>query len=104
MKNVMTDTQKYVVYIAGPMTGEPDLGRKKFYDTEQKLREEDGISVINPATLPIDMPPERYMPICLAMVREADAVFVLKNWENSEGTRMEIDYAKKLHKAIVFDD
>lgn len=53
-----------IVYIAGKMTGLPDLGRKAFAEAEKKLAAE-GHTVLNPAWLPTNLPEERYMPICL---------------------------------------
>lgn len=81
-----------VIYISGKMTGLPDLGRGKFFDAEKKLREK-GFAVLNPASLSEDMPRERYMPICLAMVAQADYVLVLDDWVDSIGAALEVAYA-----------
>ncbi len=81
-----------VCYIAGPMRGQPDLGRAAFRRAEEKLRAF-GWKVLNPAILPDDLPQETYMPICLAMVREADCVVLLDGWERSAGAKLEHDFA-----------
>ena len=92
-----------VVYIAGKMKNLPDLGRSQFATAEKKLREK-GFTVLNPAELPVGMPSDRYMPICLAMVQAADTVYALDNWRNSNGARIEIRYARYQGKNIVFQE
>lgn len=89
-----------VVYIAGKMTGLPDLGRPRFQAAAKKLRE-DGFVVLNPAELPDGMPGDSYMPICLAMVGVADAVFLLNGWRDSPGATIERNYAQYQGKLII---
>lgn len=89
-----------VVYIAGKMTGLPDLGRPKFQAAAKKLRD-DGFVVLNPTELPDGMPGDRYMPICLAMVCAADAVYLLSGWRESPGATLERNYALYQGKIII---
>ena len=90
------------IYIAGKMTGLPDLGRERFRAAAERLREE-GYTVLNPAELPDGMPGDRYMPICLAMVNAADAVYALDNWKESPGATIEIRYAQYQGKPIMIE-
>lgn len=86
-----------VVYIAGKMTGLPDKGRQMFAAAQAKL-EGMGMTVLNPACLPDGMPGDRYMPICLSMVEQADELVLLPGWEDSPGARIEkamAEYQKK---------
>ena len=95
---------KLVVYIAGPMRGLPDLGRRNFQAAEDCLKAR-GFSVLNPAVMPEDLPAEAYMPICLAMLREADIVALLPGWENSAGAKIEAAFAKEEHiKAFTIEE
>lgn len=87
------------VYIAGKMAGLPDLGKAKFNDAAKKLRD-DGYVVLNPAELPDGMPSDAYMPICLAMVSVADAVYALDNFAKSRGALIEVNYARYQGKEI----
>lgn len=89
------------VYIAGKMTGLPDLGRQAFNDAEKRLIDA-GYDVINPAILPRFLSREQCIPICLAMIDAADVVFALENWEDSPGARLEVEYAKVRRKIIKY--
>ena len=88
-----------VYYIAGPMTGRPEWGRPEFALAEKTLRDL-GFKVINPGCLPVDLPGEVYMPICLAMLQQADAVVMLPGWADSEGARLEFAFARKCGKPV----
>lgn len=87
------------IYIAGKMAGLPDHGRRHFREAEKRLREA-GYIVLNPATLPDGMSSDKYMPICLAMLNAADAVYMLSGWRDSPGARLERDYAKYQDKEL----
>lgn len=89
-----------VVYIAGKMNGLPDKGREAFAAAEAEL-ENRRMTVLNPARLPDGMPEERYMPICLAMVEQADAVAMLPGWEDSPGAMIEKAYAEYQKKRVL---
>ena len=91
-----------IVYLAGRMYGLPDYGRKQFAEAEERLKRM-GHTVLNPASLPIGMPDEKYMPICLAMIDQADAVYLLNGFNDSPGARLESEYAGYQRKKIVYE-
>lgn len=91
-----------IIYLAGKMTGLPDWGREKFNEAERILTER-GHIVLNPACLPIGLRPESYMQIGLAMLQAADAVYMLKGWEDSKGANLEADYALYQGKTVIAD-
>ena len=90
------------IYIAGKMTGMPDKGRATFAREAERLRKA-GHIVLNPAELPDGMPGANYMPICLAMVGVADAVYALDNWTESKGATIEVRYAIYQGKQILHE-
>ena len=91
-----------IVFISGAITG-IDGYRKIFADAERRLREQD-CTVLNPAVLPPSgMAWEAYLRITKAMVREADVVYVLQNWEHSRGVKEELALAESLGKEIIYE-
>ena len=96
------DLEGKIVFISGAITG-VDGYRKIFAAAERWLREQD-CTVLNPAVLPPSgMAWEAYLRITKAMVREADIVYVLKNWEYSRGVKEELALAESLGKEIIYE-
>ncbi|EMF5696150.1 DUF4406 domain-containing protein [Enterobacter roggenkampii] len=89
------------VYIAGPMSGYPKFNRPAFNSMEA-FQEQCGNVVLNPAILPDGLTQAMYMDICCAMIRCADAVVMLKGWEESSGAFAEHALAKKLGLEIIY--
>ena len=91
-----------IVFISGAITGVEGY-RKIFAAAEQWLLEQD-CTVLNPAVLPPSgLEWEAYLRITKAMVREADAIYVLQNWEKSRGVHEEIALAARLGKKIIYE-
>ena len=91
---------KCKIYIAGPITGDPDY-KAKFGAVKQTL-EEQGYTVLNPAELPEGMTAADYMRICLAMLDVADGIYMLPGWENSLGAGTELQLAWYCGKPIQY--
>lgn len=93
-------------YIAGKVTGleKADIF-KKFYESG-KLLKKDGHLVMSPAVLALNegFKHEDYMHICYAMIDVCDAVYMQKDWQQSKGARMELQYAKDWKKQIIYED
>ncbi len=85
-----------IFYIAGPMTGLPGYNRDAFAQASVLLRR-CGHTVLNPAVLP-QLPEDKYLPICTAMIDAADAIYLLDGWPKSLGARCERLYAKRQGK------
>lgn len=75
------------VYIAGPMTGLPDLNFRAFFDAEAELLRA-GYEPLNPARnectgwLPC-------MRAALRQIAECDGLALLPGWQNSTGATIE---------------
>ena len=104
------------LYIAGPMSGMPDLNYPLFFETEKRLTEL-GHNPINPAR--IDMAEEAdaalanailsissdaennrtweyYMQRDIPLMLKGDGVCLLPNWRRSRGARLEVMIAQTL--------
>ena len=90
------------IYIAGKVRGLKNY-REVFKKAEEKLQSEGHIT-LNPAELPEGMEPQDYMKICIPMLEVADAIYLLKNWRDSQGAKVEKAYAECQGKMIFFDD
>lgn len=88
------------VYIAGPMTGYENYNRDEFDGAAYKISLS-GHTPLNPAALPDGLTQAQYMDICFAMIRAADAIYLLKGYEESKGAMAELAYAEKLELEII---
>ena len=89
-----------IVYVCGAIKADKEY-KDKFLLT-QKLLERKGFTVINPTLLPADMPFKKYMPICLAMLEQADVLCVIRDGLDSKGVDLELNYAKYQRKDIMY--
>lgn len=89
------------VYIAGKINGLKNY-REIFKQAEDKLIKE-GHVVMNPSVLGEGFPYTYYMPICLAMLEACDTVYMLSNWEDSKGARVEHEYANIQQRKIIYE-
>lgn len=78
------------VYIAGPMTGHPNLNIEAFAQAENMLRMR-GIQPLNPARIILHKEATwtDYMKVTGRLLTEADEVCLLPGWEQSKGARIE---------------
>lgn len=85
------------IYIAGPMTGYPELNFPAFHAEAARLREL-GYEVVNPAEINVD--PSAGWSACMrADIRElvtCDAVATLDGWSKSKGASLEVHIAREL--------
>jgi hypothetical protein len=92
-------------YIAGPMTGLPDLNFKAFFRAAHKLRAY-GIEVVNPAEINIDQSMEWHecMRKDIAALVECNTIVMLRGWQASKGATLEHHIATRLGMDVVFEE
>lgn len=90
------------VYIAGKITNNPNY--KKQFAAAEHIAESRGHVAINPSVLPEGMKAAEYMAICLPMLLMADRVWMLPNWKDSGGARVEHELAQYVGKDIRYMD
>lgn len=90
------------IYISGAMAKRPDTYKEEFAKAEKEITDK-GYTVINPACLPKGLDRNRYMPICMAMVDAADAIYMMNGWEDSKGARLEKAYAEYQDKLVLYE-
>lgn len=89
------------VYIAGKITGF-DGYRERFAEVEARLLK-DGHVVMNPARMNDGFEHPEYMSICLAMIDVCECVYMMDNYHDSVGARMEHQYALNSNKRVVYE-
>ena len=90
------------LYLAGPMTGLPDLNFPAFHAAAAVLRVR-GYQVFNPAELGFSENEYRAaLTACLAWIcAEAEALAVLPGWEKSKGAQAEVATAYALGLQVL---
>lgn len=91
-------------YIAGPMSGLPDLNYPYFNGVEELLQGL-GYSVENPArnSLPDGEHWIGFMRLGLAQLLRCRGIYLLNGWQFSRGARIEFNVASDLKMNVYFD-
>lgn len=75
------------IYLSGRITGD-DNYKSKFEEYENKLKLF-GHEVFNPASFPNMFSWEEFMEIDLKILSLCDAIFLLEDWKESRGAKIE---------------
>lgn len=90
------------IYIAGPMTGHPELNFPAFHAEATRLRGL-GFQVVNPAEINDD-PTAKWtdcMRADIAQLVTCDGVATLPGWQRSRGASIEVGLAQGLEMTVV---
>jgi len=89
-------------YIAGPMTGYPELNFPAFHAAAARLRDL-GIDAVNPAEINPDkgMSWKECMRTDIAALVTCDAIHLLEGWQNSKGATLEAHIAERLELEVI---
>lgn len=91
------------IYISGQISGLP-IERVEINFTVAHIRmEEEGYEVFNPLLngIPADSTWEEHMKADIKMLMQCDAIYLLNNWEDSKGARIERDIAVALGYLVI---
>lgn len=94
------------IYTAGKISGLNRDDVIKKFETAQKSLVAEKHQVFIPSVLPAyeEVSHEDYLHICYAIIDVCDAVYMLSDWQQSKGARMELQYAADHRKEILYED
>ena len=94
------------VYISGAITGTDDY-IERFSEAEKQINAGESTAV-NPAgimsSMPKDTTHDQYMKMSLALLETCESMYVLKNWRNSKGVAIELEYAREHGIPVFFEE
>ena len=90
------------IYIAGKVRGLKNY--KEVFKKAEKELQNKGHITLNPAELPEGLHWTDYMKICIPMLEVAEAIYLLDNWKDSTGARVEKAYAECQGKEIIYQE
>lgn len=94
-----------MIYISGKITGTDDY-LQRFERAEKYLNTMNITDVINPAKVNSYLPElsySQYIKMSLCMLEMCDTIYMLKNWENSIGAKLEWEFAKANNYKIMYE-
>lgn len=94
---------KTKIYIAGKVTGEPKHSCALKFATAQKELEKQGYEVVNPIEVVGDFNADwkTAMRKCIKALMDCDAIYMLPDWHDSKGAKIEHSLAIDLSLAFV---
>jgi hypothetical protein len=89
--------KKGKVYIAGKVTGEKYADCVRKFNRQSEILRNQGYIVVNPMELvPKDTNWKTAMQLCIHELIECDAYYMLPDWRNSRGAKIERQIAQEL--------
>lgn len=91
------------VYISGMVTSLPIEEARENFSQAQETLEKYGFEVVNPLNngLSPDDPWLAHMKVDIKLLMDCDAIYMLNNWEDSRGAKIEHDLAVSLGYNII---
>lgn len=76
---------------------------KTFFNEAERRFKDIYVESYNPSIIDINTPWEEAMEETISQLKRCEFMYVLKNWENSQGVKIEIEQAKKMKMPIFFE-
>ena len=99
------------IYIAGPMTGKPDLNRMEFLEADLELHADGNFeSVCNPSRIAFmrgwddKTPLSVIAPVLLNTLMLCSHIYMLRGWKESKGATAEHAVAKWIGLEIIYQE
>lgn len=89
------------IYLSGKISGHPNF-KEKFAQKAKELTDQ-GHLVFNPALHPDMFTWEQFMELDLKALANCDSIYLLDDWKDSRGAKIEYDEASKHALAIQVD-
>lgn len=90
------------VYLSGKITGDDNYA-KTFENKAAELTEQ-GALVFNPAVHPNMFTHGQFMELDLLALSFCNSIYMMKNWRDSKGAKMEFEEAKVLGLPVEFEE
>ena len=92
------------IYISGKISGlHPREYRGKFKAAVNRLRDQ-GHTVVDPSRMDVyELTYAQYMAIDTTLLEFCDAIYLLDNWQDSNGAKLEKEYAECLGLKIMYE-
>lgn len=90
------------IYLSGKISGDPNF-KEKFAQKAKELTDQ-GHLVFNPALHPDMFTWEQFMELDLKALANCDSIYLLDDWKDSRGAKIEYDEALRLGKEILFEE
>ena len=95
------------VYISGKISGLSEKTYMAKFNAAEEYLKNKGHEVINPArtngTLPKSTTYDQYMDVSMLLLSMCDTIFMLDNYETSNGAVKELQYAKSHGIQIIYE-
>lgn len=95
-----------IVFISGPITNEPNY-KENFKNAKKHLKSLGYKHIINPVKLQSVLPEkidyDAFLKIDLAVLAACDVIYLLNNWDRSNGASTEMKFAQDNGLEILFE-